>query len=160
KRHSLALLPGNQVFQVDFHELTLALPRLPAEWNGLSILHVTDLHFCGTPDKAFYQYVFERSMRDGIPDLVAVTGDIVDSSWHHRWIMPLLGRLRWNIAGVAILGNHDSWRDASAIRRRLARAGFDVLGNSTRQILIRAKPMIVVGHEGPWFKPGPSLLDY
>src|SRR5262249_48822806 len=68
--------------------------------------------------------------------------------------------LRWNIAGVAILGNHDSWRDASAIRRRLARAGFDVLGNSTRQILIRAKPMIVVGHEGPWFKPGPSLLDY
>lgn len=157
KKRALALLPGNQVFQVDFHELTLALPRLPPEWDGLSILHLTDLHLCGTPDRAFYQFVFDRCLQAGVPDLVALTGDVVDSSWHHRWVTPLLGRLRWNIAGFAILGNHDSWRDVKVIRRRLARAGLDVLGNSWKQIDVRGRPMIVIGHEGPWFRPVPDL---
>ena len=157
KQRALALLPGNQVFQVDFHELTLKLPRLPPEWAGLSILHLTDLHLCGTPDRRFYQLVLDRCLEEGVPDLVALTGDVVDSSWHHRWVMPLARRLRWNIAGFAILGNHDSWRDTRVIRRRLVRAGLDVLGNQHRLIEVRGRPMIVIGHEGPWFKPVPDL---
>jgi predicted MPP superfamily phosphohydrolase len=157
KRHSLANLPGNQLFQVDFHELTLALPQLPPEWAGLSILHLTDLHLCGTPDRAFYQFVMEHCLKKGIPDLVAVTGDVVDSNWHHRWILPVLGRLRWNIAGFAILGNHDCWRDTAVIRRRLARTGLDVIGNSARQIDVRGRPMLVIGNEAPWIKPIANL---
>ena len=27
----------------------------PPAWDGLTILHLTDLHLCGTPDRAFYQ---------------------------------------------------------------------------------------------------------
>src|SRR5438876_1585788 len=45
----LACLPGNQVFQVEFCELTVRLPRLPPAWDGLAILHLSDLHLCGTP---------------------------------------------------------------------------------------------------------------
>ena len=32
-------------------ERTLRLPRLPAAWDGLTILHLSDLHLCGTPDR-------------------------------------------------------------------------------------------------------------
>ena len=53
--------------------------------------------------------------------LVAVTGDVVDSDKHHRWVIPVLGRLRWRLAAFAILGNHDSWRDPTLIRRRVLR---------------------------------------
>jgi predicted MPP superfamily phosphohydrolase len=145
------------VFQVDFVDKTLALPRLPAAWDGLTILHLTDLHFCGTPDRDFYQYVADRCLSMGVPDLIALTGDVVDSSWHHRWIVPVLGRLRWNIGAFAILGNHDAWRDTVLIRRRLRRVRFDVLGNSWRQLDVRGRPLIVIGHEGPWFTPIPDL---
>jgi predicted MPP superfamily phosphohydrolase len=156
KHRHLARLPGNQVFQVEFSECTFALPRLPAAWDGLSILHLTDLHFCGTPDREFYAEVLNRC-RDWEPDLVAVTGDIVDSDDHHRWIVPLLGRLRWRVAAFAILGNHDFWRDPALVRRRLRRIGMRVLANTWEQLDVRGEPLVVVGHEGPWFRPAPDL---
>jgi uncharacterized protein len=156
KYRRLACLPGNQVFQVDFAERTLRIPRLPAAWDGLTVLHLSDLHLCGTPDRAFYRYVMDRC-RDWDPELVAVTGDVVDSNKHHRWVIPVLGRLRWRVAAFAILGNHDSWRDASLIRRRLRRVGMRVLGNGWERLEVRGEPLVVIGHEGPWFGPPPDL---
>src|SRR5262245_43765631 len=152
-------LPYNQVFQVEFNRKTLALPQLPAAWDGLTILHLTDLHLCGTPDRRFYQHVMDECLQDGVPDLVAMTGDVVDSSWHHRWIVPVLGRLRWKIAAFAILGNHDSWYDERLIRRRLRRIGMHVLGNGWEVLDIRGRSMVVIGHEGPWFLPPPDLTN-
>jgi predicted MPP superfamily phosphohydrolase len=154
----LARLPGNQVFQVDFTERTLLLPQLPSAWDGLTILHLTDLHFCGTPDKAFFRFVMDRCQTQwGDFDLVALTGDVVDSSRHHRWILPVLGRLRWRIGAFAILGNHDSWRDTGLIRRRLRKIGMHVLGNGWEEVQVRGEPMIVIGNESPWFRPEPDL---
>jgi hypothetical protein len=84
-------LPFNQCFQVEFTEKTLVLPQIPDAWDGLTILHLTDLHLCGTPDRPFFHFVMERCMSDGVPDLLLLTGDVVDSEWHHRWIVPVLG---------------------------------------------------------------------
>lgn len=156
KRRRLCRLPGNQVFQVDFVEHTFRLPRLPAAWEGLSILHLSDLHFSGTPDRTFFRHVLDRC-RGWEPDLVAVTGDLVDSDRHHRWIVPLLGRLRWKVAAFAVLGNHDQWHDPPMIRRRLRRIGMRVLGNSWEKLEVRGQPLVVIGHEGPWFRPAPDL---
>jgi len=152
-------LPFNRIFQVEFTEKTLALPQLPEAWDGLTILHLSDLHFCGTPDRIFYQMVMERCLESGAPDLIAMTGDVVDTDWHHRWIVPVLGRLRCNIAAYGILGNHDSWRDHVQVRRRLRRIGFRVLGNSWELLDVRGVPMAVIGHEGPWFRPAPDLSE-
>lgn len=152
----LTRLPGNQVFQVDFAERLLRMPNLPEAWEGLSILHLTDLHMCGTPDKRFFQEVIDRC-NEWEPDLVAVTGDIVDSDYHRRWILPVLGRLRWKIAGFSILGNHDLWWEPAQIRRRLNRCGLKVLGNGWVQVDVRGLPMVVIGHEGPWILPEPDL---
>jgi predicted MPP superfamily phosphohydrolase len=156
KHRFLAGLPGNQIFQVDLAERTLCLPQLPPEWEGLSILHLSDLHFHGSPDRPFFQHVMDLC-RDWEPDLVAVTGDVVDSSRHHRWIVPVLGRLRWRVGAFAILGNHDSWREPARTRRRLRRLGLRVLENTWEVMQVRGKPMAVIGHEGPWFRPEPHL---
>jgi predicted MPP superfamily phosphohydrolase len=157
KHSRLCRLPGNRVFRVEFVDKTLALAQLPEAWNGLTILHLSDLHFCGTPDRSFYHVVMERCLQAGVPDLIALTGDVVDSDWHHRWIVPVLGRLRCNIAAFAILGNHESWRDVTVIRRRLRRIGMHVLGNGFEVLDVRGVPMAVIGHEGPWFLPPPDL---
>ncbi len=157
KRAGACRLPFNDVFRVEINEKTFALPQLPPAWDGLTILHLTDLHLCGVPDRRFHQLVIDECMKDGVPDLVALTGDVVDSAWHHRWILPALGRLRWNLAAFAILGNHDLWYEHELTRRRLRRLGMRVLGNGWETLDVRGQPMTVIGHEGPWFTPPPDL---
>ena len=152
KARLLSKLPGNQVFKVDFAERTLRLPRLHPAWHDVTILHISDLHFCGSPDRSFYRYVLDRCAAWD-PDILAVTGDYVDSDEHRRWIVPMLRRLRWREAAFAILGNHDQWYEPPKIRRRLERLGMYVLGNSWTEITLHGQPMVVIGNEGPWYKP-------
>ena len=150
-------LPGNQVFQVEFVELHLRLPQIPPAWDGLSILHLTDLHFHDGLDRKFSQAVLDRCLEWDTPDLLCITGDIVDSDFHHRWIIPLLGRLRWKEAGMFILGNHDTWYNTEQIRRRFHRLGMHNLGNAWKQLTVRGEPLVAVGYEAPWFKPEPNM---
>jgi predicted MPP superfamily phosphohydrolase len=156
-RH-LTRLPGNDVFRVDFTEKRLRLPRLPAAWEGLTILHLSDLHLNGIPDRLFFEHVMDEC-RDWQPDLVAITGDIVDDAEHHRWVVPVLGRLKWRVAAFAILGNHDGWYEVPLIRRRVRRCRITMLGNNWMQIQVRGEPLVVLGNETPWFSPAPNLSD-
>ena len=158
KKRILAQLPGNEIFRVEFNEKHIALPSLPEAWEGLSILHLTDLHFRGVPDKEFFRKVLEHCQR-WKPDIVAITGDITDSFQHHRWILPILGRLHWKEHAFAILGNHDDLYQPEVSRRRLKKLGMEVLGNRWTQVTVRGLPMIAVGHEGPWIPPVPDLTD-
>ncbi len=158
KYRPLTRLPGNEVFQVELAERTLRVPGLPPAWDGLSILHLSDLHLCGSPDRAYFEHVMDRCAA-WEPDLVALTGDIVDSKRHHRWVVPVLGRLRWRVAAFAILGNHDSWQDVPLVRRRLLRLRMHVLANTWKRIEVRGQPLVVIGHEGPWLGTEPDLSD-
>ena len=153
-----ARLPFNSIYRVDFTELTLAIPNLPSEWDGLTILHLTDVHYHGTPSWAFHERVLsEIERRWPKPDLVCLTGDYVDSDEHHTWIGPLLGRLRGTEGNFAILGNHDLLYEPNRVRESLASAGYSVLGNGWKLAMIRGVRCVFVGHEGPWFDPPPDL---
>jgi len=152
----LTYLPGNQVFQLDVTGRTLLLPRLPAQWDGLTILHLTDLHLCGTPDRAYFERVLERCRRQEV-DLVAITGDLVDTVEHRSWLGPLLSGLRGRVGSFAILGNHDHWGERDEIRAELRRAGLTVLENNWEMLEVRGRPLVVIGHEGPWQQPAPDV---
>lgn len=95
KHWRLARLPGNQLLDAEFIERTLRLPRLPVAWDGLTILHISDLHFHGTPERPYFERVFDIAAAGGPPDLLCLTGDVVDTVSHLRWIKPLMRRLPW-----------------------------------------------------------------
>jgi predicted MPP superfamily phosphohydrolase len=156
KRGLLARLPGNEIFQVELSERTLCLPRLPQAWDGLTVLHLSDLHFNGVPPRVWQEAVIRRCAA-WEPDLVALTGDVTDRIACQEWIVPLLSGLRWREAGFAILGNHDYWYDVPTIRARLMEAGLRVLPNRWEQVEVRGLPLVVIGHEGPWLRPPPDL---
>jgi predicted MPP superfamily phosphohydrolase len=156
RRGLMARLPFNEVFQVDLTEKTLRLTRLPAAWDGLSILHISDVHFTGTPGREYYRRVIDLCAA-WEPDLIAFTGDMVDTDTHYRWIVPLFGRLKSRHGAFAILGNHDCYFDTAQLRRRLGRAGMHVLGNGWKQIEVRGEPVVVIGNEVPWVRPAPDL---
>jgi predicted MPP superfamily phosphohydrolase len=150
-------LPGNCVFRIDFTDVTLALPELPAEWEGLTILMLSDLHFHGTPSRPFFDRIVDELTAAPPPELVCLIGDYVDTDTHHEWIVPILGRLGATGAKFAILGNHDVHHNPDRVRSELSAAGYSVLGNSAQRATIRGVECIVVGHEGPWFLPAPDL---
>ncbi len=157
KGRAVTRLPGNCVFKFDLTELTLALPNLPLAWDGLTILLVSDLHFHGTPSRAYFERVIDELAAGPTPDLVCLAGDFVDTDTHHDWIRPLLGRLHATEAKLAILGNHDKYHDPDRVRAELAAAGYTLLSNTWRELTVRGVKFVAVGHEGPWFAPAPDL---
>lgn len=158
KGQSAAKLPFNDVFKMDFTELTLALPDLPPALDGLTILHLTDVHYHGTPSRSWHERVMQEiQTRWPAPDLVCLTGDYVDTDKHHEWIGPMLGRFEGREGNFAILGNHDQLHDPERVRASLTEAGYIVLGNGYRVAMVRGVPCLFAGHEGPWFRPPPDL---
>ncbi|HEY2785328.1 MAG TPA: metallophosphoesterase [Fimbriiglobus sp.] len=152
-------LPFNQVFRVDFTELSLAIPGLFRAWEGLTIHIVNDLHFVGTPSRLYFDELVTRMNAWPTPDVLILAGDYVDTRRHYRWIEPVLGRLKWSEAGLAILGNHDAHYHPDRLRWRLARLGCHVVGGTWKEVTIRGERCVVVGHEGPWIRPAPDLAS-
>jgi uncharacterized protein len=152
-----ARLPFNDIYAVEMTDLVIARPGLPAAWDGLTILHLSDLHFHGTPARAHFERVFDEIARGPVPDIIVLTGDYVDRADGRVWLRELLKTLRWNVAAFAILGNHDLFHDPDAIREDLAALGITVVSNRWLATTIRGERCVVVGHEGPWFGPPPDL---
>lgn len=157
KHAGVAGLSWNHIYRVDFSYLTLAVPGLPRAWDGLTILHLSDLHFYGSPSQAYFDAIIRRCLEDGVPDLVVVSGDIVDEQKYLDWIVPVLSPLQATHGKFAILGNHDWWQDFDGVRGRLSEAGLTVVSNRWTTIDVRGEQLLVAGHEGPWFRPGPEL---
>jgi hypothetical protein len=148
--------PFNEQFQLQILERTYRLPRLPATWDRLSILHISDLHFTGTIGIEYFERVIEHANALDC-DLVAVTGDLVDRPWCYEWAPHLLGRLRSRYGAYAILGNHDSWRDHQRIRRDLVTAGLRVLSGRWELIQLKGQLLAIAGTEWPWMGRLPNL---
>lgn len=159
KYRHVAKLGLNDLFRVDFTSLTLAVPGLPPAWDGLTILHLSDLHFYGTPAREYYDAVVRRCVAAGPPDLLVISGDIIDGPQYLDWIEPILAPLKWDVAAYAILGNHDWWQDFDGVRKHLAALGMHVISNRWQAIDMRGERLVAIGHEGPWFRPPPDLGD-
>jgi len=153
----IAALPFTDLYNVDFTTVTLAVPGLPVAWDGLTVLQLSDSHFYGTPGREFFEFVARRCMAGGTPDLFVFSGDLLDNAKYLDWIEPVFGQLRWNVGAFAVLGNHDWWQDFEAIRKRLAGLGVKVLDNRWEAVDVRGERLVVIGHEGPWFRPPPDL---
>src|SRR5690606_26702683 len=55
----VAGLPGNEVTKLEINEKRLVCPNLPAEWEGLSIAHFSDLHFYGPVGLDYFCFAFQ-----------------------------------------------------------------------------------------------------
>jgi hypothetical protein len=156
-RHQLmARWPWNEQYKLEILERTYRLPRVPAAWDGLSILHLSDLHFTGTVAREYFEQVIEEADRLGC-DLIALTGDLVDRPAFYEWVPELLGRLRGRLGAYAVLGNHDSWFDHDRIRRDLASVGVRLLSGRWEVIDVHGQPLVLAGTEAPWMGRLPDL---
>jgi predicted MPP superfamily phosphohydrolase len=149
-------IPGNEMLSLEIIELELALARLPIAWDGLRILHLSDLHFTGSVTLPFYERVVELAQQRP-SDLVVFTGDLLDDDHLHDWIGPTLGRLSAPLGCFFLLGNHDwEWGDIPRTRQLLDSFGWRDVGGQTRRLSWRGAPVVLAGDERPWWGPAPN----
>ncbi|HEX4414908.1 MAG TPA: metallophosphoesterase [Lacipirellulaceae bacterium] len=151
-------LPGNQVLDIYLQEKELTIPRLAPAHDGLRIAHLTDLHISGRLTRAFFEHVVEEVNRAN-PDIVAITGDIVEGNKFLDWLPPTLGKLKSRYGCFYILGNHDRRATESRLKEALAAIGLIHVGNNWHQVTVNDAPLVVAGNELPWYKPAADLSN-
>ena len=152
----LTAVPGNQALQLAVHTKRLRSPRLPAALTGLRIAHLSDLHLTGELDRRIYEYFVELT-HSLEPDLVALTGDLVEKTPCWDWLPGTLGRLRARFGTYFVLGNHDIRIDHERTRQVLVESGLVNLGAACRRIDVRGIEVLLAGNELPWLGPPPRL---
>jgi len=132
-------------------ETDIWLRRLPAPFNGLTIVHLSDIHHSlFTPLEDIQRAVHLANLLR--PDLVALTGDYVTLSPIYIWpAARALGRLRARLGVFAVLGNHDFQADADEITRALRAQGIRVLRNAHFALRARGAHLWIVGVDDLWW---------
>ena len=149
-------LPGNEIFRLQVTEREVLIPRLPAAWDGLSILHFSDAHFIGTVGQAYFERVLEHAQ--GLSaDLICFTGDLLDNMDLRSWLPETLGRLQAPLGCYYILGNHDWQLDMDAIREAVNQLGWHDVSLAAHQIERDGHVLYIAGSEFPWIDRQPTF---
>ena len=154
--HSLATLPGNEVFKIEISTKEIQLAGLPKQWDGLSILHVSDLHFIGTITRDYFEEVLRRG-QELQSDIVVFTGDLLDDQRLTEWLPTTLGQLRAPLGCYFILGNHDWELDPDATRKCLRDIGWIDVAGGLATVEHAEKTMLIAGSEYPWMGRNPDI---
>jgi len=128
----------------------VAIRGLPADWDGVRIAHLTDLHVGPVIDVEYIVGVVELA-NAASPDVVVVTGDFVSEGGATMpGLVDALRALRGPMGRFAVLGNHDYWSGAPPVRSLLADAGIEELTNKRRMLQRRGHGLCVAGVDDLW----------
>ncbi|NUQ94886.1 MAG: metallophosphoesterase [Gemmatimonadaceae bacterium] len=128
----------------------VAIPDLPTALEGLRIVQISDLHVGPHIPRSFLARV-RREIERFAPDLVAVTGDLVDDRSEDVAIYArFFGDLQAPLGVFAIAGNHDVYAGWDAVAGELARLTNEiVLVNDARVVRWKDAPLAIVGVGDP-----------
>ena len=136
---ALTAFGGPYVRRID-----IPVEGLPPDLDGLRIVQISDLHVGPTMRVAYVQRVVDMT-KELAPDLIALTGDIVDGSVSRlaAHVAPLEGLTSGDRA-FFVLGNHDYYSGAAPWTAHFERMGFHVLRNA-HVTLERGAARLVIG---------------
>lgn len=126
---------------------TLSLPGWPVRARPVRVLLISDVHVAGPdmPPSRLSRLVGRMNALS--PDLVLIAGDLVSDKklstrrYSLREAVAPLAALKAPLGRIAVLGNHDHWRDSAEARSALAAASIRVLANDA----VGAGPLAVGG---------------
>jgi predicted MPP superfamily phosphohydrolase len=126
------------------------LPDLPAEFEGFRIAQLTDLHIGPHLPRRRLERIADEIARLA-PDMIAVTGDIVDDRVEDLEIYrSVFGAMRAPSGVFLIPGNHDVYAGWRRVEERLRRGDLGVLlVNESREIRRNGTAISVVGTGDP-----------
>ena len=129
---------------------------LPAALHGFTIVQISDIHVGPTIKRPYLRRIVE-AVNALQPDMVAVTGDLVDGSVRElgEHVAPLAG-LASRRGTFFVTGNHEYYSGAPAWVAELRRLGLNVLMNQHVVLEHGAAALLVAGvtdHSAHHFDP-------
>jgi hypothetical protein len=131
--------------------LQIALPELPAAWDGLRIAHLSDFHANAPLVTSGFLANAKRTALRFDPDLVAITGDFFENG---RWSDTGELYRRWpaRTPVIAVLGNHD-YRggpdNLDHLLEQLCESDIHLLRNSAATLELRGRRAWIAGVDDP-----------
>jgi len=121
--------------QLTVTDLRVPVRALPAAFDGFRLVHLSDLHLGTHLDPDELAIHIER-VNALAPDLICITGDLVDRAETCATAFPVLARLRARHGVVVTLGNHDFAAGADAVTHALRRlTPFTVLRDARHDVV-------------------------
>ncbi|NJB83776.1 metallophosphoesterase [Wenyingzhuangia aestuarii] len=145
-------------------EVALSFKNLPKSFDGLKIVHISDIH-SGSFDDIDEVAHGVNMIKEQKPDLILFTGDLVNNDAVE--IVPykeLFGSMTAPLGVFSSLGNHDygthkRWNSSEEKRQNLLNLfqhqkdmGFELLNNTSKTISKNGEQIDIVGVEN-WGKP-------
>jgi predicted MPP superfamily phosphohydrolase len=133
-------------YRVQVEDVPLQMPRLGASFDGYRVVQVSDLHSEMWRNWRTLDRAIDR-INALEPDLIVFTGDFVDVSISGMEddLCTRLKRLRARDGMIAVMGNHDYWDDAEAVRAVLAQAGVRDVSNGVHTLTRGADRLHIAG---------------
>lgn len=129
----------------ELREVEVPIAHLPAALDGLRIAQLSDVHIGPTLGRDFMAAVVAR-VNDLKPDLVAITGDLVDGSVQRLTDHTApLADLRSRHGTFFCTGNHEYYSGVEPWLAELARLGIKVLRNERVRLVHDGAPLDVLG---------------
>jgi predicted MPP superfamily phosphohydrolase len=152
--------------------VNLVFPNLPASFNGLKIVQISDFHlgtFLAHPDQV--REIVNKINQEN-PDLILFTGDMVNNlSSEMEPFIEILKSLKAKMGKFSILGNHDygeyfRWKSEEDRQNNFKqlidlqhKAGLDLLLDESRQLNINGETIALMGIENWGLPPFPQYGD-
>jgi hypothetical protein len=159
---ALVLVGMRAAFDPVIRRVTVAIDRWPAALDGFRIVQLSDVHIGPILGRTFAADLVRR-VGELEPDLVVVTGDLVDGSVERLRdeVEPFAGlQARHGVAFVT--GNHDYYSHADPWCARVTELGMDVMRNRWRWIEADGARFALAGvddHRGDPLRGGGSDLE-
>lgn len=126
-------------------DVDVPIERLPAALQGFTIVQISDVHVGPTIKRGYVQAIVD-AVNAARPDLVAITGDVVDGS-----VERLAGHTQ-PLAGLSaphgvylVTGNHEYYSGAQTWVREFRRLGLRVLLNEHAVVHPAGHAVVVAG---------------
>lgn len=141
------LIWGNFWIKTSHYKVTNQ--KIPKEFSGFTLAQISDLH-----NKEWGDSLLKR-LKTEAPDLIVITGDLIDSNHMDLAIALKFAQEAVGIAPVYfITGNHEAWSGHySELKQGLIDFGVKVLENEKVRIEKDGKTLTLMGLMDPAFMP-------
>ena len=125
--------------------------KIPESFKGYKIAHVSDLH---NDELGEDNEKLLKILEDAKPDMIAITGDLVDSRTTNIEVALSFAKNAMKIAPCYyVTGNHESRiAEYNELKSGLTKLGVVVLENAALEIELNGEKILLLGIDDPAFK--------
>ncbi|MGH0594370.1 metallophosphoesterase [Bacillus pretiosus] len=138
---------------ISITEVKITSNKIPSSFKGFKILQISDLHNKKFGDN---QETLIQKVKIINPDIIAITGDLIDSkSYDSEVSMELIRELVKKYPVYFVTGNHEKWSGKyNDLEKELKKHHVTVLRNEHVSIQIGGQDIHILGIDDPEFVTG------